>query len=124
MTRREWWKPIEGYEGLYEISNHGRIKSLNPKCYGRIMQLDDDRSEYLVIRLVKHTIRTKHAVHILVFTHFKNEPLLPGDIVHHIDENKHNNGDWNLMRVTVAQHRALHNRGEVKPILISNPLNI
>ena len=27
--KEEKWKPIIGYEGLYEISNNGRIKSLN-----------------------------------------------------------------------------------------------
>ena len=30
-VREEEWRPIDGYEGLYEISSHGRVKSLKGK---------------------------------------------------------------------------------------------
>ena len=114
---REWWKNIEGYEDLYQISNLGRIKTLDPRYNGKVMKLELDRSDYLVIRLVRFGVRKRHAIHKLVYLHF-NGPLAADDVVHHIDENKLNNASNNLMRMTVAEHRALHNKGSVKPIII------
>lgn len=113
----ELWKPIEGYEEEYEISNMGRIRSLTPQYYGRIMKLEMDRSDYYVIRLVKFGVARKFAVHRLVYSNWK-EDIPDGYVVHHIDENKLNNSAKNLMKLTVAEHRALHNKN-LKPIYIT-----
>lgn len=115
---RERFIPVAGYEDLYEISNHGRIKTLDRKCPGRIMKLEQDRSDYLVVRLVRFGVAKKFAIHRLVFIHF-NGDLGNDEVVHHIDEDKHNNIASNLMKLTVAEHRALHNKGSVAPIRIS-----
>lgn len=111
--KEEIFTPIVGYEDFYEISNHGRIRSVD----GRIMKLDLDRSDYLTIRLTRFSVRKKLAVHRLVFEHF-NEALLPGEIVHHIDEDKLNNCAWNLMKVTTSEHRIIHSK-KLKPIYVT-----
>lgn len=111
---REWFKPIVGYEEQYEISNLGRVRTLDPRHRGKIMKLEIDRGGYYVIRLVRFGVGKKKAIHRMVYEHF-NGPLAPGDIVHHFDENKLNNASNNLMKTTGSEHRTIHNRG-LKPI--------
>ena len=114
----ERWTSIPGYEEFYEISNKGQIRSLDPRDPGKIMKLELDRDEkYYVVRLTRFGIRKKLAVHRLVYTSFE-EDLLPGEIVHHIDENKLNNWLNNLLKVNSVEHRRMHNKN-LKPIFIS-----
>ena len=89
----EEWKPIKGYEGLYEVSNMGRVKSLH---YGkeRIMKTPDDLAGYKRVRLTKQTIKQKR-VHRLVAEAFIPNPMnLP--VVNHLDGDKYNNCVSNL----------------------------
>src|ERR1700743_293363 len=80
----ELWKPIKGYKGLYEISNMGRVKSLERKGtkigYGnyyrspRIKKQNYGTNNYLCLVLNKDkTARTK-SVHRLVAIHFIKNP--------------------------------------------------
>ena len=117
MTRSENWISIEGYEDLYQISNKGRVRACVLGSH-KPMKVAVDRSGYAVVRLTKFGIRKKFAIHKLVFSHF-NGDLVPGEIVHHIDEDKLNNCSWNLMKVTHSEHRLMHSR-RLKPIYISN----
>ena len=90
---KEEWKPIKGYEGLYEVSNMGRVKSLH---YGkeRIMKTPDDLAGYKRVRLTKQTIKQKR-VHRLVAEAFIPNPMnLP--VVNHLDGDKYNNCVSNL----------------------------
>lgn len=76
----EIWKPIVGYEGLYEVSSLGRIKALKRrkncnKGYGTIkehlMKQTNARSEYYRVPLTdKNHIRKYHLVHRLVAVAF------------------------------------------------------
>ena len=90
---KEEWKPIKGYEGLYEVSNMGRVKSLH---YGkeRIMSTPDDSSGYKRVKLTKQITKGKQ-VHRLVAEAFIPNPmnLL---VVNHLDGDKHNNCVSNL----------------------------
>ena len=89
----EVWKDIKDYEGLYQISNHGRIKSLN-KTKGRIRKQSIQRG-YHYIWLSKNSKGKMYIVHRLVAQHFIPNPLhLPE--VNHKDENKLNNRVDNL----------------------------
>ena len=91
----EIWKPIKDYEGLYEVSNFGRIKTLsryirNRKMPEKIKKLEKDRYGYLRIELSKNKIRKKYLVHRLVAQAFiPNNNNLP--CINHKDENKSNN---------------------------------
>lgn len=105
----ERFLPVEGFEDYYEVSNHGRVRSLHPKNYGLIMRLELDRDRYHVIKLKKHGISKTFAIHRLVYSTFK-EAITSDDIIHHIDERKLNNIITNLMKLTVSEHRALHNK--------------
>ena len=117
MTMMERYVPLPGYEDFYEISNLGKIKSLDLRDEGRIMKFELDRSGYLVIKLTRFGIRKKHAIHKLVYTTF-NGDLLPGDIVHHKDEDKLNNANTNLLTVNATEYRRMHSKS-LKPIYVT-----
>lgn len=116
----EIWKDIKDYEGLYQVSNFGRVKSVGRwvtstsklgkqyKKYRRgIILRHGYKSEYSFVVLSKNGEKIQPLVHILVAQHFipnpENKP-----IVHHIDHNKNNNHVDNLMWVTVKEHGDLH----------------
>lgn len=119
----EEWKPIKGYEGYYEISSFGRVKSLSRTIYtvwrngeegsyyqeGRILALKDcsrNRKGYQTYKQVCLSVngKTKYSmVHRLVAEAFI--PKIPGkDLVNHIDGNKHNNVVENLEWVTSSEN--------------------
>lgn len=93
----EIWKPICGFEGLYEISNFGRIKSLNynhTKKEKILSQIKNNKG-YLYVDLYKNGKEKNCRVHRLVANAFIENPSnLP--MVNHIDENKENNVVENL----------------------------
>lgn len=109
----EVWKDITGYEGLYQISNYGRVKSLERKVrhnYGKfrtvpekILKPSPDGDGYLYVSLSKEGKKKNPKIHKLVALHFLSNPdNLPQ--VNHIDENKDNNVVTNLEWCT-----SLHN---------------
>jgi len=90
----EIWKPVVGYEGLYEISNLGKVKSLK---YGkeRILKPRNNKG-YLEVDLPKDGKHKSYKVHRLVAQAFiPNDDLFKTEI-NHIDENKENNNVNNL----------------------------
>lgn len=105
----EIWKEIKGYEGLYEISNLGRVRSL-PKydSQGRyhlshIKSQVDNGNGYLVVNL-KHNGRQKmKTVHRLVAESFILNPENKR-CVNHIDGNKKNNNVNNLEWCTHSEN--------------------
>ena len=60
----EKWKDIEGYEGLYEVSNMGRVKSLLP--YPTIKEPFDNGRGYLSVQLYKEGKKSNFLIHQLV----------------------------------------------------------
>lgn len=92
----EIWKPIEGYEGLYEVSNLGRIKSLSGKHRREmILKLRDNGYGYLTIGLSKNNKNKRFKVHRIVAKTFliNNNNY---EQVNHMDGDKHNNNVNNL----------------------------
>ncbi len=100
----EEFKQIVGYEGLYEVSNIGNVKSCSRlvKC-GKgfkvikehlVAQKDDNRG-YLTVNLWKNNKLAHHKVHRLVASAFIPNPNNYRD-VNHKDENKYNNSVENL----------------------------
>ena len=93
----EKWKDIEGYEGLYQVSNMGRVKSLNYNRTGeeKILKSRKDRGGYLRVSLSKEGKVKTFKVHRLVAQAFIPNPNnLPQ--VNHKDEDKQNNCVENL----------------------------
>lgn len=98
----EKWLPIEGYEGLYEISSYGRVRSLNYrkkgvrkvlKCYARV-------GYYIKTSLVKDGVRKYYRVHRLVAQAFLPQPMEGQTQVEHINTDKRDNRMQNLRWVS------------------------
>lgn len=94
--KNEVWKDINGYWGLYKISNYGRVMSLNYLNNGTSEIMKQDTSNgYCRVILQKNKKTDRVFVHRLVAQHFiDNESNLPQ--VNHRDENKLNNHVDNL----------------------------
>lgn len=106
-NQTEIWKDIKGYEGLYQISNYGKVQSYDryvnhakgkALVKGRIMNLHlNNHGGYLRVGLSKENTHEKHCIHTLVWDHFGDSPR-NGRIlqVDHINGNKIDNTIWNL----------------------------
>lgn len=106
---KEIWKPIKNYEGLYEVSNNGRIRSVDRvvefnTAYGKqerffkgkiISQHFDGKKNYLFVILSKNGKQKMRNVHRIVAENFISNPKNYPE-VNHIDENKTNNNVGNL----------------------------
>lgn len=97
--KKEIWKSVLGYFGLYEASNWGRIRSLdhwkdNGKGgyihKGRILKPGKKKNGYLYVRLSKNGITKNFYVHRLVYEAF-NGAIPDGYEVNHINEIKTDN---------------------------------
>lgn len=90
----EEWKDINGYEGLYQVSNLGRVKSFKGKSE-RILKPGLNAKGYLGVNLYKNSKPKNIRVHRLVARAFiPNQENKPE--VNHIDEDKTNNTVSNL----------------------------
>ena len=90
----ETWKAIAGYEGLYEVSDLGRVKSLK-YCKERILNPGKNTRGYLQVGLSKDGQRKMSFVHRLVADEFVPNPNNL-TTVNHKDEVKTNNVASNL----------------------------
>lgn len=100
----EEWRDVVGYEGLYQVSNFGRVKSFH-KDKVKILKFGVSPFGYLRVVLCKDFNKKNRPIHILVAQAFipnpENKPQ-----VNHIDGNKQNNCVENLSWVTSAENIA------------------
>lgn len=107
----EVWKAIQGYEGRYEVSNLGRVKSL-PKAqfnYERILKpYINPKNGYCYIRLSKDGKSVGKRLHTLVMNAFcpvnKKYGYDPDYTIDHLDGDRTNNRLENLEWVTQAEN--------------------
>lgn len=111
----EKWKYIEGYEGIYQVSDLGRIRSVDryvkhsrgefkkPKKGKVLKQCDTSKSNYTTINLSKNGKTKTYYVHRLVALAFcvKEEGK---NYVNHIDGNTRNNNYRNLEWCTAKEN--------------------
>ena len=104
----EIWKDIAGYEGLYQVSNLGNVKSLNYHRSGnqKVLSPANGPSGYFTVRLTKDGKGASKFVHKLVAIAFLENQ--DGKLcVNHKDGNKHNNRLENLEWAT-HQENTVH----------------
>lgn len=108
----EVWKDIPEYEGLYQISNLGRVKSLKREVFRKnhFMQLQEtfinsheNNTGYLAVGLYKNSKGKRFLIHRLIAINFIPNPnnLL---IINHIDGNPLNNKISNLEWATQREN--------------------
>lgn len=108
----EVWKEIEGYEGIYKVSNLGRVKSLERfindkgglhKIKPKFLTLSKRKDGYVAVRLSKNGVYKSVKVHRLVASAFIPNPDNKPQI-DHIDTNRENNCVENLRWVTPSEN--------------------
>ena len=120
---QEKWGPVVGYEGLYEVSNLGRVRRI------RIVEPTKKKHGYMQISLVgKDGVRRSHCLHRIVATAFIPNPEGKPQ-VNHRDENPENNRVKNLEWATAEENtnygsrtaRAAAKNGSRTPIIQIDP---
>ena len=125
------WKTIKGYEGYYEVSDDGRVRSLDRvvknfgnfrRCLkGNEMKLSIAKSGYYVVNLRKERTTKVFTVHTLVAQAFIDNPN-NYPTVNHKDGNKLNNTVDNLEWVSYGEnniHAIKHNLRKPRGVQIS-----
>jgi hypothetical protein len=112
----EVWKDIEGYEGYYQVSNFGQIKSLSREVkrsdfkkgfyHSRILKLAKDQKGYQRVVLTKESQRKTFKIHRIVSQHFLLNSI-EGKEINHLDGDKANNAWYNL-EVCSSSQNAIH----------------
>jgi len=107
---KEEFRKIKGYEGLYQISNMGRVKSLKRKRSNgseykeKILKAGVNARGYFYVILYKDGKMKNFMIHQLVAMAFLNHiPSGYKRVVDHIDNDKNNNRLENL-QITTARH--------------------
>ncbi len=109
----EIWKDCIGYEGLYQVSDLGRVKSMERQSIGKnnsirilkekILECNVDEKGYKFLHLWNKSVKKRITVHRLVAQHFIENPNgLPQ--VNHKDGVKSNNVVYNLEWCTSSQN--------------------
>lgn len=125
----EIWKNIPNYEGLYQVSNYGNIKSLTRWDVNlrefvpseKIITPTDNGNGYLIISLRKNRIRKNFYVHRLVAENFIENPNNK-KYVNHLDYNRKNNNYLNLEWCTQKENvlYSINNMRKPKSVVTSN----
>lgn len=111
----EIWKDIKGYEGFYQVSNSGNVKSLyrianSPRnttriIKERILSPSPNKGGYLSIVLSMNSVCKTFPIHKLVAEHFLNHTSKGQNlVVNHKDFNRKNNNLCNLEIVTQREN--------------------
>lgn len=106
---KEQWRPIPGYEGIYEVSSHGRVKRIKAGKGARpgyILAQDVRYDQCHMLNLMAGTTATRKLfyVHRLVALAFIG-PIPPGYTINHLDGDRSHNHVSNLEICTEAENK-------------------
>jgi hypothetical protein len=110
----EQWKDIKGYEGFYQVSNLGNIKSLSRYVNNKhntlsltkekILKQCDDKDGYRLVNLLKNGTCKTHRVHFLVCDGFLTKKNNQSDVIDHINNIKNDNKICNLQYISFREN--------------------
>lgn len=100
MAQTETWKPVVGYEGLYEVSDMGRVRSVAKQL---VLQQSYTTNGYLKVRLYQlQEGKTKRVNRLVAFAHCSGYEI--GMVTNHKNGIKTDNRASNLEWVTSAEN--------------------
>jgi hypothetical protein len=102
-TAVEEWRPIAGYEGIYDVSNTGSVRSWTKAKRGGLLAPAHDSDGYLVLGLSRSGRAKRHKVHRLVLEAFVG-PKPAGLICRHLNGIKTDNRLTNLAYGTYSEN--------------------
>ncbi len=121
MRLKEIWKGVHGWEGIYQISNHGRLKSFKGDPFsGRVLSNTNKTGDYLRCVLCFQERTTSISLHRLVAIHFIENPS-DKPTVNHKDLNKQNNYFENLEWATYKENN--EHAAKIKPQMLTGMIN-
>ena len=118
MKEMENWVDIVGFEGLYQVSDLGRVRSLDRGMYvrqdryknprwtnrkGLVLKQSPDGKGYLMVALCKNGISKIKTVHRLVARHFVSR-VGYAPVVNHLNSNNKDNRASNLEWCTIKEN--------------------
>lgn len=127
---KEIWKPVVGWEKLYEVSNFGNVRSLDRYvnaghyqkfCKGQLLKPTFHKSNYCIVTLRNSGIQKVSKVHQLVMNAFNPKPNNQKLEINHIDGNTKNNRLDNLEWCTHKQN--LQHASKHHLLSIYKPIN-
>lgn len=105
----EIWKDVKGYEGLYQISDLGNVKSF---ISNKTLKPSKNNHGYLVVTFYKNNTKKVFKVHVLVAIHFLGHvPNGHTVVVDHKDNDKENNAATNLQLIDNRQNSSKDRKG-------------
>ena len=105
LNQQEIWKDIQGFEGMYQVSNLGSIRSIIKKPF-LAMVLAKDKTGYLSVQFSVKGKKYRHRVHRLVALSFIDN-VYGSPVINHKDGDKRNNRVNNL-EWTTYRDNAVH----------------
>jgi hypothetical protein len=115
----EIWKDILGYEGLYQVSNLGNLKSLSRKVnnpHGTLsfkkekkIKPSNDKDGYQIVGFLKNGFRKMYRVHFLVCQEFLPKKTEINYIIDHINNIKNDNRVSNLQYISTRENTSKDN---------------
>lgn len=118
MSKEEVWKDVINFEGIYQISNNGRVRRITNSGFRYLSDTNIDTKGYLQCGLSKENKKTQYNIHRLVAIHFLDSPKdLDKITVNHKDGNRLNNHYTTLEWMSFSENAKHSHENGLTPYL-------